>query len=219
MLNAAQIRNHERILEKLNVLQPAEIPTDVQYHRQCYQQFTNKSSLNILKKKSETHKENLRTILERCTSYETDELYKPKRSSSSSSASSTLLPNRCILCDKTIKYKNRKPEPLRKCEVMKTRERLEQCAKEKGDHHVISVISTHGIVAAEAKHHPSCYADYTRPKKNIKTSINDRRNLEYKRVELEAFQLAVEHCYNSMAKSKLFRFQEVVAIMTEHLRK
>ena len=45
-----QIRNYGRIFKKSQGLRPAEIPTDVQYHRQCYQQFTNKSSFNILQK-------------------------------------------------------------------------------------------------------------------------------------------------------------------------
>ena len=90
----AQIRNHGRTLQKSQGLPQAEIPTDVQYHRQCYQQFTNKSSLNILQKQSEKHKENLRAIMQQCTSYDTDESSKPKRSSSSSS-SGILLPNVC----------------------------------------------------------------------------------------------------------------------------
>ena len=78
--NAAQIRNHGRILQKSQGLRPAEIPTDVQYHRQYYQQFTNKSSLNILQKQSEKHKEDLRAMMQQCTSYNTDESSKPKRS-------------------------------------------------------------------------------------------------------------------------------------------
>ena len=215
MSNATQIRNHGRILQKSQGLRPAEIPTDVQYHRQCYQQFTNKSSLNILQKQSEKHKENLRAIIQQCTSYDTDESSKPKRSSSSSS-SGILLPDVCIFCDKTLKYKSRKSEPLRKCEVKQVREKLEQCAKEKSDYRIISLVSTHDLVAAEAKYHPSCYTDYTRPKKIKKTSsINTEENQEYKHVEIEAFQLAVEHCYHSMAKSKVLSFQGVLAIIRE----
>ena len=219
MSNAAQIRNHGRILQKSQGLWPVEISTDVQYHRQCYQQFTNKNSLNILQKQSEKHKENLRSIMQQCISYDTDESSKPKRSSSSSS-SGILLPDLCIFCDKTLKYKSRKSKPLRKCEVKQVREKLEQCAKEKSDYRIISLVSTYDLVAAEAKYHPSCYTDYTRPKKIRKTSsINTEKNQEYKRVEIEAFQLAVEHCYNSMARSKVLSFQEVLAIMREHFLK
>ena len=119
-----------------------------------------------------------------------------------------------------MKYKSRKSEPLRKCEVKQVREKLEQCAKEKSDYRIISLVPTHDLVAAEAKYHPSCYTDYTRPKKIKKTSsINTEENQEYKHVEIEAFQLAVEHCYNSMAKSKVLSFQEVLAIMRELSKK
>ena len=63
-------------------------------------------------------------------------------------------------------------------------------------------MSTNDLVAAEAKYHPSCYTDYTRPKKIRKTSsINTEENQEYKRIDIEAFQLAVEYCYNSMGKN------------------
>ena len=153
--------------------------------------------------------------MQQCTSYDTDESSKPKRSSSSSS-SGILLPDVRIFCYKTLKYKSRKSEPLRKCEVKQVTEILEQCAKEKSDYRIISLLSTHDLVAAEAKYHPNFYTDYTRPKKIRKTSINTEENQEYKRVEIEAFQLAVEHCYNSMAKSKVLSFQEVLAIMREH---
>ena len=118
-----------------------------------------------------------------------------------------------------MKYKTRKSEPLRKCEVKQVKEKLEQCAKEKSDYRIISLVSTHDLVASGAKYHPSCYSDYTRLKKIRKTSIDTEQNQEYKRVEIEAFQLAVEHCYNSMAKSKVLSFQEILAIMREHFLK
>ena len=201
----AQIRNHGRILQKSQGLRPAEIPSDVQYHRQCYQQFTNKNSLSIPQKQSDKRKENLRAIMQQCTSYDTDESSKPKHSSSSSS-SGILLPDACRFCDKTLKYKSRKSQPLRKCEVKKVRGKIERCAKEKSDYRIISLVSTHDLVVTEAKYHSSCYADSIRPKKIRKTSsINTEENQEYKRVEIEAFQLAVEHCYNSMSKSKVIK--------------
>ena len=61
--------------------------------------------------------------------------------------------------------------------------------------------------------------DYTRPKKTSKPKENTTQNQEYKRVELEAFHLAIEYCYNNMTKSKVFKFQEIAAIMTDHIRK
>ena len=88
--------------------------------------------------------------MKQCTSYDTNESSKPKRSSSSSSRG-ILFPDISIFCDKTLKYKSRKSERLRKCEVKQVREKLEQCAKEKSDYRVISLASTHDLVAAETK--------------------------------------------------------------------
>ena len=42
LLNAAKIRNHEEILIQAEELKEEEVPV-LQYHRQCYQQFTHKS--------------------------------------------------------------------------------------------------------------------------------------------------------------------------------
>ena len=47
LLNAAKIRNHERILKQAEELKEEEVPV-LQYHRQYYQQFIHKSSLNAL---------------------------------------------------------------------------------------------------------------------------------------------------------------------------
>ena len=174
LLTAAQIRNYEPILR---ISRTTGVPIDVHYHRQCYQLFTHKNSLDVLKKQSEKNKKTLRRIMEQCTSYEKEEQTKPKRCSSSSNYSnSILLPDICIFCDKNIKYKNRKPEPLRKCEVKQVREKLEKCAKEKTDYRILSLIS----------------------------KDNTTHNQEYKRVELEAFHLAIEYCYNRMTQSKVF---------------
>ena len=42
---------------------------------------------------------------------------------------------------------------------------------------------------------------------------------DYKRIELEAFKIAVECCFNTINQSKVFKFQELPSIMTTHLRK
>ena len=45
------------------------------------------------------------------------------------------------------------------------------------------------------------------------------RTDDYKRVELEAFKIGVECCFNTENQSKMFKFQELLSIMTTHLRK
>ena len=93
--------------------------------------------------------------------------------------------------------------------------KIEQCAKGKPDHRIIALTSTHDFIAAEAKYHPSCYTNFTRPTCSGKYQEVD----DYKRVELEAFKIAVECCFNTINQSKVFKFQELLSIMTTHLRK
>ena len=98
-----------------------------------------------------------RNNCEKSNSFETDK-NKPKQSASNS----ILLPKVCIFCNNDVKYKNREPKPLRKCEVKQVKEFLENCTKKKNDYRVISLVSTRDmIVLAEAKYHHSCYAHYT----------------------------------------------------------
>ena len=80
LLNSAKIRNHERISKQAEELKEEEILV-LQYHRQCYLQFTHKSSLNVLTKKHEKTIEKFQTIMQNISPYETDERsLKPKRS-------------------------------------------------------------------------------------------------------------------------------------------
>lgn len=93
--------NHERILKQVEVLKEEEMRV-LQYHRHCYQEFTHKSSLNVLRKKHEKPKDKFQTMMQNISTYETDKRSsKPKRASSSSSSSTLLPPDKCIFCDKT----------------------------------------------------------------------------------------------------------------------
>ena len=143
--------------------------------------------------------ESLKSIIDKAVEFEIDECTpnKPKRNSSSSSTSSLLPEICCIFCCLDIKYKQRKPEYLRKCQVKQVKETLEKYAKEKNDFNMISLLSTNDIIAAEAQYHPSCYQDYTRPKHSGKKN-NDHQYLECKNVELEAFHLVITNCYKSI---------------------
>ena len=195
------------------------MPIGVQYHRECYQKFTRKSQLERINKKSEKMEDSLISIIDKAVEFEIDECTpnKPKRNSSSSSTSS-LLPELCIFCSLDIKYKQRKPEYLRKCQVKQVRETLEKYAKEKNDFNMISLLSTNDIIAAEAQYHPSCYQDYTRPKNSGKKN-NDHQYLEYKNVELEAFHLVITNCHKSIMHPTILKFHDLIAIMEEHLQK
>ena len=108
-----------------------EIPV-LQYYRQCYQQFTYKSSLNVLTKKHEKTKEKFRATMQNISTYETDERsLKPKRTSSSSLSSSLLPQGKCIFCDKTKKYKSKKAENLGTCDLKQVKEKIKNALKTK----------------------------------------------------------------------------------------
>ena len=95
--------------------------------------------------------------MQNISTYETDERsLKPKRTSSSSSSSTLLPQGKCIFCDKNKKYKSKKAENLRTCDLKQVKKKIEQCAKDKADHRIIALTSTHDLIAAEAKYHPLC---------------------------------------------------------------
>ena len=62
-LLTAKIRNHEQILKQAEVLKEEEMCV-LQYHRQCYQESTHKSSLNVLRKKHEKPKDKFQTMMQ-----------------------------------------------------------------------------------------------------------------------------------------------------------
>ena len=112
--------------------------------------------------------------MQNISTYETDERSpKPKRTSSSSS-SSTLLPQ------------GKKAENLRTCDLKQVKEKIEQCAKDKADQCIIALRSTHDFIAAK------------------KTSVSStssgkcQETDDYKHVELEAFKICVECCFNTI---------------------
>ena len=128
MLKAAKIRSHAHVLNlvtsKLN-----GCPVGVKYHRKCYQSFTHILHLERLSKKSEQiqlqdkrNNDRLLAKLEETDTYIISPETTTRRSSSSSkenlsNVSCHLLPNKCIFCDKEVKYVKRKREFLRKCIV------------------------------------------------------------------------------------------------------
>ena len=95
--------------------------------------------LSKIQKKME---DSLKSIINKPVEFEIDECTpnKPKRNSSSPSTS-LLLPKQCIFCSFDIKYKHRKPEYLRKCQVKQLRDIREKHAKEKNDFNMISLLS------------------------------------------------------------------------------
>ena len=75
----------------------------------------------------------------------------------------TCFQNKCIFCDKEVKYVKRKSKFLRKCVVEQAKSKMLQHAKEKNEFHLIFFGSTNDLITAEAQYYSPRYTDYTRP--------------------------------------------------------
>ena len=93
----------------------------------------------------------------------------------------------------------------------------EKFANERNDFHMQSLVRTSDMIAAEAKYHPSCCAEYTRPKNKKQTQSPEVT--EYKHYELEAVQIVVANCHEMIWKQTSLKLQDLTAIMKDHLHK
>ena len=99
-------------------------------------------------------------------SAEDDEVRTRKSSSQTSNSSSTILPQICIFCGRDSKYKKgtNTTEPLRCCAQLRVDKKLKTISTERHDAKLITLTS-HELLAKEARYHPSCYKVYTKPVK------------------------------------------------------
>ena len=70
---------------------------------------------------------------------------------------------------------------------------------------MIVLASSNVLIAAEAKYHPLCYTDYTRPvtgKKVVEKS-------DYQKLEFIAFQEVIKHCHDIICSSGILKFEEL----------
>ena len=231
IVNAAEIRSYEPVLElsKVNI---DGLPLELYYHRECYQYFTMKSLLKRIKEKKEVQKvqeaknlKDLNSLIDQTQSYVTSETVLLRRSSSasnslasnSSTTGSSILPDTCIICNTKVKYYKRERESLRLCIVKQPQTTLQRFATERSDYRMQSLLSTVDLIAAEAKYHPSCYVEYTRPK--YKKKALSIETTEYKQCELEAFHIVIGHCHEMICKQTILKLNDMTTIMKDHLRK
>ena len=96
-----------------------------------------------------------------------EEEYCRKSLRSGSTNGETVLPSRCIFCDKASKdKKGSKTQEKLICCAESIDERIRQIAAVRNDLKILSITSDK-LVAKEAKYHSSCYKDYTRPEKQL----------------------------------------------------
>ena len=87
-----------------------------------------------------------------------------KSASSGSTNGGTVLPTRCIFCDKASKCKkeSKTREKMISCVEPSVDETIWQITAVKLDSKILYITSDE-LVSKEAKYHSSCYKDYTRP--------------------------------------------------------
>ena len=147
LLRAAEIRQHEPILELARDLPEGEIPP-VQYHRKCRSIFTMKKLLDSITKRADSAEPS-------------DD--RSRRSSRDAPSTSRVFEKQCIFCEKASKYlkgQNTR-EPLIQCSELRADDRVRRAATSKQDERMLAITSRE-LVAAEGHYHRSCYRAYTR---------------------------------------------------------
>ncbi len=234
IVQAAQVRSYRPVTD-LAESHGTGMPPEFNYHRECYQMFTHKKTLNKIKnsltlekEKDLREEEDLNDLINSCNGYLSNIQMPEKQTStvqlrssfetpsSTSTTSNTLLPDLCIFCNRKVKYVKRNQEPLRMCQVKSTQLTLEKCATEKEDFQMLSLLATRNLCSAFGKYHPSCYQEYTRPKSG--TNKSDPVMEAYKRIELEALHLVIKKCHEMICQQNILKMQELTCIMSEHLR-
>ena len=101
--------------------------------------------------------------------------------------------------------------------MKQTQKTLEKFANKRNDFRMQSLVTTSDMIAAEAKYHPSCYAEYTHLKNKKQTQSPEVT--EYKLYELEAFQIVVANSHEMICKQTILKLENLTAIMRDHLHK
>ena len=238
IVEAAKIRSYEPVLElpeaKFDGIgETDKLPRQLHYHRDCYQRFTMKTLLNRIKQKFQAKRtdekrkqEELESLIDSSQTYVTSNTVTLRSSSSitSNSAGSPILPNICIICDKKNRYVKKKSEKMRQCLAQKKdskesciQKTLEKFSNERQDFRIQSLLSTTDLIAAEAKYHPTCYMEYTRPKGNKNNKQQDMS--DYKKNELEAFHIVVTKCHEMMYNQTILKLVNLTNMMKDFLSK
>ena len=169
--NAAEQRQDE-IFNKLSEHWDGDVKG--LYHRKCYQNYTNKSSLRFLQKRSGSPS----TIAsESC----------PEKRPTRSSVSSTSFSN-CIICQssKTVKatggIKGRVTEKLTLCQTFNAGETLLNAAKKHCDERIITQLIDKDVVALEVRYHKSCFTKYMYRNQNPSDRLNSQNDQAFQQL-------------------------------------
>lgn len=177
LLRAAQIRQHDPILELAKDTPEGEIPA-LNYHRKCRSIFTMKKALAgiIAQKKKTTSGGHARV-------------------GRASPSTSTTYEANCIFCQKKNKYAKRQKtrEVLVKCRELRADAKIRNAATKKLDSRILGIVSR-DIVAAEAHYHRSCYRLYTRSETSQQEGALSANDQE----DEDIYEAAVSQSYSEL---------------------
>ncbi|CAH3143072.1 unnamed protein product [Porites evermanni] len=207
LLRAAEIRNHQEILELSKSLSEGEVPF-IYYHRKCRSIFTMKKLLDKLSQQSSNSQTQPEKVARRV-------------SIRGSSNISTTYERICIFCEKPKYFKGtRNREPLVQCRDMRADSSIRKIATEKNDSKILALVSRE-LVAAEACYHRTCYRSYTRPEASSIVNpdmSSESPDDEYARLESDAYQMLFDFIRSDVIeKEKVVRLSEMTQLLVQYL--
>lgn len=194
LLEAAQVRHYEPVLELCTTLSDSDFP-HIFYHKTCRSIFTMKKLLDSFKRKAGEY------MTEAAEDGESSTSKRPKRGEK---PYSTLLETLCIFCEKNKYGKGTNTrEKLIKAAQLRVDETLRKFATERGDANILALVCR-DMVAAEANYHRSCYRNYTR---TTTTSCEELHTPEdcfddYSEVERDSYDDLLKFIRNSILPNK-----------------
>ena len=205
LLRAAQIHEHQPLLDIAESLKPNELP-EVKYHAKCRKLFTMKKLLDSIQNKCSP------------TASKTCDKQSKRKSIRDPPANSPVYDPKCVVCDKVNKYlKGSKTwELLQKCVTMEADEALRNAAISKMESHVTAALSR-DAVAAEVHFHRSCYRSYTKLD-NPRTDVPAPSEMDYSTTETTAFVKICDYIQNDLiANPRAILFAELRNIMVSYM--
>ena len=180
LLRAAEIRQHDPVLEAAKGLEEGGIP-HIHYHRKCRSLFTMKKSLD--------------SILAKGVEIESASVDPRRRASRDAPSTSRVYDKVCLFCEKSSKYMKaaKTREPLIQCVELRADEKIRRAATRKLDQRILGLVSR-DLVAAEGHYHKSCYKLFTKDDSPAAARSGAGENQEesegarYEEAEIEALE-------------------------------
>ena len=198
--NSANIRDHP--------IASIENYAKIQYHRKCYQFLSMKKSLDRLQKQKIDIQQTLISNEEKI-----DAEMKTHQRNKRREGSTTILPKKCIFCEKSKKCKGmQSKEPLRLCIDQRATEAIISAATKQND---FSILSISDLIASEAHYHTTCYKKYTKADNEEQKHIPT----DYQIAEKAALTMFGYFVFNLQNKPRVEKFSKAVNMIENEFKK